>query len=465
MKLRPCVVLVAGLTAALAGGAGFDFVQITETPAGYGMFEPSLTAGAQRIAFSAAYDFTGANPELNFEAFVFDRAADEFIQLTDTPSGYGNFSPLITPDGQFVVFRSGYDYTGANPDHSFELFEVAVADGTLRQLTDHPGGIGLFEPQISGDGAYVVYRSNGDPLGTNPDANFEIFRLARASTALEQLTVTPPPNNNDLPAASGDGSRVVFRSRYDFDGSNPNLNIEIWVWDASAGIGAVTVTDIAQASEAPAVDAAGRLVAFISRYDFTGANPDGTLEIFVKDTLAGTVVQVTTPGPLLHLAPVLAPDGSYLVFESQRDPLGENPDTNRELFCYRVADDVLTQLTHTTGGSSIAALSERARVNYAAVAADPVWFTIRNEHDLQPDDPNDGANLDLFLALAVLPGDMNCDGVVNAFDIDPFVLALTDPAAYAAAYPTCDVLHGDVNGDGMLNAFDIDPFVELLIAP
>jgi hypothetical protein len=59
-------------------------------------------------------------------------------------------------------------------------------------------------------------------------------------------------------------------------------------------------------------------------------------------------------------------------------------------------------------------------------------------------------------------GDLNCDGAVNAFDIDPFVLALTDPPGYAAQYPNCNYMLGDINGDGAVNAFDIDPFVDLL---
>lgn len=59
-------------------------------------------------------------------------------------------------------------------------------------------------------------------------------------------------------------------------------------------------------------------------------------------------------------------------------------------------------------------------------------------------------------------GDLNCDGVVNNFDIDAFVLALTDPAGYEASYPDCDRSLGDVNGDGLVNNFDIDPFVALL---
>ncbi len=60
------------------------------------------------------------------------------------------------------------------------------------------------------------------------------------------------------------------------------------------------------------------------------------------------------------------------------------------------------------------------------------------------------------------PGDLNCDGVLTAFDIDPFVLALTDRAGYEAAYPGCDYMLADINRDGTVNAFDIDPFVACL---
>ena len=62
----------------------------------------------------------------------------------------------------------------------------------------------------------------------------------------------------------------------------------------------------------------------------------------------------------------------------------------------------------------------------------------------------------------IVPGDTNCDGAVDSFDIDPFVLALTDVQAYAAQFPECDASSADVNGDGVINAFDIDPFVALL---
>ena len=48
-------------------------------------------------------------------------------------------------------------------------------------------------------------------------------------------------------------------------------------------------------------------------------------------------------------------------------------------------------------------------------------------------DANQNGILDQCEVVATLLGDMNCDGAVNSFDIDPFVLALTNPAAYQAA--------------------------------
>ncbi len=60
-------------------------------------------------------------------------------------------------------------------------------------------------------------------------------------------------------------------------------------------------------------------------------------------------------------------------------------------------------------------------------------------------------------------GDLNCDSFVNAFDIDPFVLAITDQITYHQLYPNCNIRNADCNGDGEVNAFDIDPFVALLV--
>ncbi len=54
-------------------------------------------------------------------------------------------------------------------------------------------------------------------------------------------------------------------------------------------------------------------------------------------------------------------------------------------------------------------------------------------------------------------GDLDCDGDVDFFDIDPFVAALNPDAT-----PNCPRMNADCDNDGDVDFFDIDPFVARL---
>jgi hypothetical protein len=75
-------------------------------------------------------------------------------------------------------------------------------------------------------------------------------------------------------------------------------------------------------------------------------------------------------------------------------------------------------------------------------------------------------------------GDLNHDGTVGFADINPFVLAVSSPPGYAAAYPKLAEVNeddefsgglilflGDLNCDGSVGFGDINPFVALLQNP
>ncbi|MFH1748733.1 MAG: M14 family zinc carboxypeptidase [Planctomycetota bacterium] len=62
-------------------------------------------------------------------------------------------------------------------------------------------------------------------------------------------------------------------------------------------------------------------------------------------------------------------------------------------------------------------------------------------------------------------GDLNCDGAVNAYDIDPFICALSPECDYESGWPDCDRQLADCNEDGDVNAYDIDRFIELVGTP
>ncbi len=61
-------------------------------------------------------------------------------------------------------------------------------------------------------------------------------------------------------------------------------------------------------------------------------------------------------------------------------------------------------------------------------------------------------------------GDLNCDGLIDVGDVDPFCTALIDPAAYLAQYPACSISRADLNEDDQVDGGDIQSFVDILTA-
>ncbi|MBL8877811.1 MAG: hypothetical protein JNG88_01725 [Phycisphaerales bacterium] len=126
-------------------------------------------------------------------------------------------------------------------------------------------------------------------------------------------------------------------------------------------------------------------------------------------------------------------------------------------FAESVAPTTLRQLA-TVGGEltfTIVPSGSQARIG---IDRDRDTFFDRDELDAGSD-PADAASTP---DNTPRPGDLNCDQQINNFDIDPFVLAITNPAAYAASNPGCLISNADCNGDGQVNNFDIDAFVDLL---
>jgi hypothetical protein len=101
--------------------------------------------------------------------------------------------------------------------------------------------------------------------------------------------------------------------------------------------------------------------------------------------------------------------------------------------------------------------------NAATYTINPVTTGSAGSYDVVVTNPAGSVTSDAATLTVNVRGDANCDGVVNNFDIDPFVLAISSgQAAWEAAY-SCDFLCAcDADGDGVVNNFDIDPFVALL---
>ena len=101
----------------------------------------------------------------------------------------------------------------------------------------------------------------------------------------------------------------------------------------------------------------------------------------------------------------------------------------------------------TVGDDSVA--------NIAINSFDTIAFGLFRDNAL---DPNvEGfytvSNLEILATVDVVLGDVNQDGIVNFFDIAPFIDLLAGEDFQAEA---------DTNGDGTVNFFDISPFIDIL---
>lgn len=284
--------------------------------------------------------------------------------------------PDVTPDGARAVFtRSTGLFGGA------QVWKVET-DGTgYSQVTALASG-SASSPTVTDGGQTIVFAADSDPTGGNGDLSSEIFSIAADGTGVAQLTSAPSGSSSNPVAAQG-GTKVVFDSDADLTGGNPDASREIFVVDRS-GLAIVQLTSgpAGTTSRNPRIDEAGVWVAFESNADLDGGNPDGSYEIWRVRTDGTGLLRITGDPVLGAGSPDIAADGSLISFSTTADPLGTNPEGNPEVFVFEPATSTLRQLTAFATGSSGGARMSRDGAWVVFSSNAPVFET-------DPDDPTD----------------------------------------------------------------------------
>jgi Tol biopolymer transport system component len=309
----------------LMTGNGAEEEQITETVWGW-TTSVDVTADGERIVFASSAALDGLNPERNEEVFAMDRDGGGLLALTPSISGSSS-APAIADDGSLVAFASDADLTGGNADGSTEIFVVGPDGLGLVQLTTAGGLDGdSGSPALSGNGTWVAFTSDTDPLGTNADGNVELFAIRTDGTGLIQLTATTTGTAR-APDVDGSGAWIAFsHSGEPLPGGNPEGNRELFVVGTDGtGLGQVTAT-AAGTSDAPALTADGATIAFRSTADFDGANADGNAEIHRVARDGTDRVRLTETASGSNGAPSWTDDDATITFTSSAPFAGPNPD-------------------------------------------------------------------------------------------------------------------------------------------
>jgi RHS repeat-associated protein len=214
----------------------------------------------------------------------------------------------------------------------------------LTPITNRTDGQSL-NPDISNSADLVVFDSNADHTGGNPDLNNEIYLYRRSTDAFTQLTDTAAPDTNINPKISGDGSTVLFRAF-----RNNSADSDLILFDVASGTSTpiTAANDSTSNSSFGSISEDGSLVALLSQSDLTGGNTDGGPDVFLYNVSAGTFQQITDASLFSTVGiPVISGDGSRVGFFSNIN-LGNNADGDRELIMFDISSASLTQVTDTT---------------------------------------------------------------------------------------------------------------------
>jgi uncharacterized repeat protein (TIGR01451 family) len=311
---------------------------------------PWISADGTRIAFESGANLTGDNPDGNSEIFLYDTVSDTLTQITSTTAGQSSI-PTINADGTRIAFKSSANLTGGNPDGTEEIFLFDTTTNTLSQITNTTGSVGSFRIVSNADGTRIAFESSANLTGGNPDGNFEVFLYDTTAGTLTQITNTNGAFSGS-PSINADGTRLVFQSGANLTGGNPDCNREIFLYNATTGTYTqITSTTVGGSFESP-INSDGTRIALASTANLTGGNPDGTEEIFLYNATSGTFTQITSATAGNSFEPSISADGTRIAFSSRADLTGGNPESNEEIFLFDTTTNTLTQITSSTGGVS-----------------------------------------------------------------------------------------------------------------
>ena len=173
------------------------------------------------------------------------------------PENGGGTSPALSFDGRYVAFVGSADIDGMTDPHpGSDIFVRDTTANTVARVsvTNAGGPLGgsSFDPQLTTDGNRVAFMSTGNPTGTDTNgASADVIVRDRAKNrnilASTDQDIRQLPADSSGPAISGDGRYVLFRSQGSFTSTDTNDLMDVYIRAADVpSVASISPTSVAR---------------------------------------------------------------------------------------------------------------------------------------------------------------------------------------------------------------------------
>jgi Tol biopolymer transport system component len=402
---------------------------------------PSTAVGGSEPVISAAGDFAAYS--VQGRLILLDRATGVTTLVShlpgspDQPASGGTEGGLsISPDGRWLAYASlAPDLVPGQMDSYLDGFgyDIFLFDRMTGEnvLVSHAAGSsvqtgnqGSLAPQVSDDGAWVVFRSRATDLvagGSDANSDTDVFLFERATGVVTLVShaagaadvAANQPSAN--PRLSADGRLVLFTSGATnlVPGQiDANSSEDVFVFDRVTGTTSLvshaagatsTATDGASWQAEMSTD--GRFVAFVSAGTDVLATPvhaPNTPDVFLLDRVTGDVTLVshtsgTTDQGAGGYGPQIDAAGNHVVFTSAGailDP-GVSPATANVFVFERATGDITLASHGATDQTPTGSPGDPSPQGFSTADGTSVLFTSKAS-DLVENDFNDSTDVFLF---------------------------------------------------------------------
>ncbi len=250
-------------------------------------------------------------------------------------------NPTISDDGRLVAFQSAApnlapgDLNGTDDvfvRDTLQQTTTLVSAGTDGQSAPGPSS----DPQISGDGRFVVFTSPAVVLAGDDNDAADVFVRDLSASSTAAVSLLPgggwARGASEQPTVSADGARIAFRSTAVLVSGDTNDVADILVADRGAGTLTRASVDSAGtqadgASGEAAISSSGAFVAFTSTAtSLVPGDTNGVADVFVRgvDSAATSLASIAVSGVRANAvaaAPSTSATGRYVAFVSAADTL------------------------------------------------------------------------------------------------------------------------------------------------